>query len=92
MTKTIKIIEGTVCGGRCVAPGEVVEVGRGDAMILVAMGRAKYVEPAVPVKETTAGVQGPPPKIEASPEAAQDPEPAPSPALKATARGRGRRR
>lgn len=50
-TQTIKILKKTVCGGKPVSPGDVVEASLGDARYLVNTNSAVLFEkPAVEVK------------------------------------------
>jgi len=55
-TRTIKIVKQTVCGGKTVSPGDVVEASLGDAFYLVNTGSALPVE-AKPVEQKTVEVK-----------------------------------
>ncbi|MCK9563521.1 MAG: hypothetical protein M0R02_12480 [Bacteroidales bacterium] len=42
--RTIRLLKHTVCGGKPVGPGEVVDASHRDASYLVATGAAEYCE------------------------------------------------
>lgn len=51
-TMKIEILRSTVCGGRPVSKGDVVEASQQDANTLITMHKAqRYIEPTEPVAE-----------------------------------------
>lgn len=50
---SVKIVKTTVANGKDVFPGDVVEVEKREAHLLIRMGKAEEIKPQTPVKGET---------------------------------------